>query len=65
MILREASGAKKGVALPGDRKAQYGLSDETCARGAAELEEGGLLTVEEMFGKSSQNEFELPRRRLR
>jgi len=67
-VLLEATGGRPGRAamLTGDRKRQYDLSDETWARGAAELEEAGLLEVEEVFSKSSEKgEFELKRRRLR
>jgi hypothetical protein len=68
LVLREATGGRPGRAamLPGDRKRQYDLSDETWARAAAELEEAGLLEVEEKFSKSSEQwEFEPKRRRLR
>jgi hypothetical protein len=68
LVLLEATGGRPGrtAMLTGDRKAQYDLSDETWARAAAELEDAGLLHVEETFSKSSEKEeFELRRRRLR
>ena len=68
LVLKEATGgrADHAAVLSGTRKAQYYLSDETWARGAKDLEDAGLLLVEEIFGKaSSKDEYEPKRRRLR
>jgi hypothetical protein len=68
LVLKEASGGSRdgSATLSGSRKAQYGLSDETWARAAAELEAASLLTVEEVFGRaSSRDEYEPKRRRRR
>lgn len=68
LVIKEASGGSRtgSATLSGSRKAQYGLSPETWARAAAELDKAGLLTVEEVFDRaSSRDEYEPKRRRLR
>ena len=68
LVLKEATGgrADHAAVLSGTRKAQYYLSDETWARGAKDLENAGLLEVEEIFGPAtSKDEYEPKRRRLR
>ncbi len=68
LVLKEATGgrADHDAMLSGTRKAQYYLSDETWARGAKDLEDAGLLHVEETFARaSSKDEYEPKRRRLR
>lgn len=68
LVLLEASGGSKdgSATLSGSRKAQYGLSVDTWARAAGELQEAGLLTVEEVFARaSSKDEYEPKRRRHR
>jgi hypothetical protein len=54
MALLELTGgtqAGEGRFLPGERKRQYGLSDDTWTRATRELQDLGLLVVEsEMYG---------------
>jgi hypothetical protein len=65
LILKEASGGSKdrSATLSGSRKAQYGLSEDTWARAASELEMVGLVRVEEVFARASSKDEYGPKRR--
>lgn len=64
VVLRELTGGRpSGSTAAGRRKRQYGLSDETWARGVAELEELSLATVTPVVEMADP--FSRPQRRLK
>jgi hypothetical protein len=63
LILRELTGGRPtGAHATGRRKDEYGLSADTWTRAAADLEEAGLLTIEEFV---DYTDLRQGRRRLR
>lgn len=65
LVLKEASGGSKtnSATLAGSRKTQYGLSNDTWARAATDLEEAGLLETEKVFARASSRDEWGPKRR--
>lgn len=64
VILRELTGGRPGgSSAPGRRKRQYGLSDETWARGVADLEALSLATATPVIEKADP--FSRPQPRLK
>lgn len=66
VVLRELTGGRPdGDTADGRRKRQYGLSDETWARGTAELQELGLAEVARVIDRSDPFVRRQPRLRYR
>jgi hypothetical protein len=64
VVLRELTGGRPGGSTaPGRRKRQYGLSDETWARGLADLEDLALASATPVVEKADA--FSRPQPRLR
>jgi hypothetical protein len=66
VVLRELTGGRPdGDTADGRRKRQYGLSDETWARGCADLEDLGLATVTRVIDRSDPFVRRQPRMKYR
>lgn len=66
VVLRELTGGRpNGATADGRRKRQYGLSDETWARGSSDLEELGLAHVSRVIDNSDPFSRRQPRLKYR